>query len=230
MKTIKQITLLVILALFLQNCASTKVLDAWKAESSVVDLFKQKNVLVIARTENTQARLAFEIEIANALRAKGIKVTESYKKAPKIHTNIEMSEERVALIKSLLESEGFNAVVITVVKDKSETVRTSSNGVYMGASYNNYYPGHYGGFYNYYRAPYAYGSYYNSFGGYIPTSSSTYTETKYVLETVAYNLDEPEENQLVAVVTTSLDDPKQAYKTAAKYVELMMKNLEDSKK
>ena len=151
MKTIKQILLLVILALFLQNCASTKVLDAWKAEPSVVDIFKQKNVLVIARTENTQARLAFEIEIANALRERGIKATESYKKAPKIYPNKEMSEERVALIKSLLDSEGYNAVVITVVKDKSQTVRTSSDGVYVGASYNNFYPGYYGGFYDYYR-------------------------------------------------------------------------------
>jgi hypothetical protein len=46
------------------------------------------------------------------------------------------------------------------------------------------------------------------------------------LETVFYNLDEPEENQLVAVVTTELDDPKEAYKTAEKYVETMVKSFE----
>ncbi len=61
MKKFKQISLILIFAVFLQNCSSTKVLDAWKAEPSVVDLFKKKNVLVIARTANTQARLAFEI-------------------------------------------------------------------------------------------------------------------------------------------------------------------------
>jgi hypothetical protein len=200
-------------------------MDAWKAEPSVVDLFKEKNVLVIARTADNQARLAFEIEIAKALRDRGVKVTESYRKAPKIYPNKEISEERVALIKSLMKSEGFNAVVLTVIKDKQETVRTSSSGIYVGASYGSYYPSYYGGFYNYYSYPYAYGSYYNSFGGYIPTSTSTYIETKYVLETVAYNLDEPAENQLVAVVTTELDDPKEAYKTAEKYVDLMLKHL-----
>ena len=225
MKNKYYLILLAFTFIFFQNCASTKVLDAWKAESSIVDLFKQKNVLVIARTANNQARLAFEIEIANALRERGVKATESYTKAPKIYPNKEISEERLELIKSLLDSEGFNAVVITVIKDKQETVRTSSNGIYFGATYNNYYPGYYGGFNNYFSYPYAYGSYYNSFGGYIPTSTSTHTDTKYVLETVAYNLDEPTESQLVAVVTTSLDDPNEAYKTAKKYVDLMMKQF-----
>jgi hypothetical protein len=229
MKNKYYLILLTFTFIFLQNCSSTKVVDAWKAEPSVIDLFKTKNVLVIARTANNQARLAFELEIANALRDRGVKVTESYRKAPKIYPNKEISEERVALIKSLMESEGFNAVVLTVIKDKQETVRTSSSGIYVGASYGNYYPGYYGSFYNYYSYPYAYGSYYNSFGGYIPTSNSTYVETKYVLETVAYNLDEPTESQLVAVVTANLDDPKEAYKTAEKYVELMLEHLEASK-
>lgn len=215
---------------FFQNCSSVKVLDAWKAEPSVVDLFKKKNVLVIARTANDYARYAFEKEIADALRERGIKATESYSKAPKIYPHKEMSEERLALIKSLMKSEGFNAVVLTVIKDKQETVRTTSSGIYFGASYSSYYPGYYGGFYNYYSYPYAYGSYYDSFGGYIPTSTSTYVETNYVLETVAYNLDESSENQLVAVITSSLDDPKEAYKTAEKYVELMIQHLEESNK
>jgi len=229
MKKFKIKSLIVVCIIMLSSCSSTKVMDAWKAEPSVVDLFKEKNVLVIARTADNQARLAFEIEIAKALRDRGVKVTESYRKAPKIYPNKEISEERVALIKSLMKSEGFNAVVLTVIKDKQETVRTSSSGIYVGASYGSYYPSYYGGFYNYYSYPYAYGSYYNSFGGYIPTSTSTYIETKYVLETVAYNLDEPAENQLVAVVTTELDDPKEAYKTAEKYVDLMLKHLGASK-
>ncbi|OUR94345.1 hypothetical protein A9Q87_01485 [Flavobacteriales bacterium 34_180_T64] len=209
-----------------QNCASTQVVDAWKAEPSVVELFKQKNVLVIARTANTQARLAFENEIADALRERGIKATVSYSKAPKIYPNREITEERMEMIRSLMASEGFDAVVLTVIKDKSQTERTSTNGVYFGASYSNYYPGYYGGFYNYYSYPYAYGSYYNSFGGYIPTSTSTYVDTKYVLETVAYNLNEATENQLVAVVTTNIDNPKDSYKTADKYVALLIKHLE----
>ena len=226
MRIIQTKILLLLLICFAMSCASTQVVDAWKAEPSVVELFKQKNVLVIARTANTQARLAFENEIADALRERGIKATVSYSKAPKIYPNREITEERMELIRSLMKSEGFDAVVLTVIKDKSQTERTTSNGIYFGASYSNYYPSYYGGFYNYYSYPYAYGSYYNSFGGYIPTSTSTHIDTKYVLETVAYNLDEPTENQLVAVVTTNIDNPKDSYKTADKYVELLIRHLE----
>ncbi|HUH28643.1 hypothetical protein [Gelidibacter sp.] len=44
----------------LYACSSTKILDSWKAEPSVVELFKTKKVLVIARTANDDARYAFE--------------------------------------------------------------------------------------------------------------------------------------------------------------------------
>jgi hypothetical protein len=218
--------LILIFAFTLQNCSSTKVLNAWKAEDDIVSKFKSKNVLVIARTANDNARYAFELAIADELRRKGVKATESYTKAPKIYPNKEMSEERIAFIKSLMASEGFTAVVLTVIKEKDQTTRTSYSGIAVGASYGNYYPGYYGGFYDYFSYPYAYGSYYDSFGGYIPMSSSTYTTTNYVLETVVYNLEEVGNNQLVAVVTTSLKDPKEAYKTAEAYVREMMQSLE----
>lgn len=224
-KQLLQLLTCITVLIILQSCSSTKVLSAWKAEENVVDKFKEKNVLVIARTANNQARLAFEMAITDELRSKGINATSSFTKAPKIYPNKEITEERVAFIKELMGYEGFNAVVLTVIKDKQESIHTSSSGIYVGATYSNYYPGYYGGFYDYFSYPYAYGSYYNSFGGYIPTSSSTYVQTDYVLETVVYNLDEPTDNQLVAVVTTELKDPKEAYKTADIYVKEIMQSL-----
>lgn len=215
----------IILTLLLFSCSSIKVLDAWTGPEENVEKFKQKNVLVLARTANTTARIAFEEEIAKALSAQGIKVTESFKKFPKIHDNREMTEEREAMIRSILDSEGYNGIVITAVRDKEQTTSTQTSGVYVGTSYG--YPGYYSGFYNYYRYPYAYGPYYNSFGGYVPTGTTTSTYTTYILETVAYNLDEPEENQLVFVTRTSLDDPENAYKTAEKYVEKIAEKLRD---
>ncbi len=217
--------ILVTLLLILQSCSSVKVQDAWRGADENIEKFKEKNVLVFARSANSTARIAFEEQIAMALAERGIKATESFKKFPKIHRNREMTEEREQMIRSILDSEGFNAVVLTTVVDKEQTTRTETSGVYVGASYGAYYPGYYGGFYNYYRHPYAYGPYYSSFGGYIPTGTTTTTSTTYMLETVAYNLDEPEENQLVFVVTTSLSDPSDAYKTAEKYVAEIVKAL-----
>ena len=217
---IKPFVLTLILIFFLQACSSTKVIDAWKGEQVNIDKFKEKNVLVIARTANDHARIAFEEAITLQLKAKGIKATESFKRAPKIYPNKEISEERVALIKSLLESEGYNGIVLTVIKDKQQTLETTHSGLFVGASYG------YPGFYDYYAYPYAYGSYYDSFGGYIPVSTSTRLVTDYVLETVAYNLDEPSENQLVAITTTSVSDPREAYKAAEEYADKIMKSLE----
>lgn len=215
---IRNSCLFLVLILFLYSCSGVKVMDAWRGEPESIEKFKSKNVLVFTRTANSSARIAFEEAIANEIRKDGIKVTESFKKFPKVHMNREMTKEREEMISSILDSEGFNGIVITTVKDKQQTTRTERSGVYVGAGYGAYYPGYYGGFYNYYRTPYAYGPYYAGFGGYIPTGSTTRTSTNYVLETVAYNLDEPEENQLVFVVTTSIDDPSNAYKTAEKYV------------
>jgi len=225
MGTKSKLLLIVISAFIVQGCSSIKVLDAWRGDEANIEKFKEKNVLVIARTANDHARIAFEEAITLELKARGIKATESFKKAPKIYPNKEISEERVALIKSLLSSEGYTGIVLTVIKDKQQTLETSSSGVYVGASYGGY-PGYYGGFYDYYAYPYAYGSYYDSFGGYIPVSTSTRMVTDYVLETVAYNLDEPSENQLVAITTTSVSDPKEAYKIAEQYVDKIMKSLE----
>jgi hypothetical protein len=226
MKKFVTILLLIAFSSVFQNCGSVKVRDSWTGEEETVAKFKEKNIFVLARTADNTARIAFEEALANELRAKGYKATESFKKFPKIYTNKEITEERVAFVQSILDSEGFNGVVIVAVKDQESTTTTSSSGVYMGVSGGYGYPGYYGGFYDYYRTPYAYGPYYNSFGGYMPTSTSTRTSTTYVLETVFYNLDEPKENQLVAVVTTELDDPKESYKTAQKYVETMVKSFE----
>ncbi len=225
MGTKLKLLIIVISAFIVQGCSSIKVLDAWRGDEANIEKFKEKNVLVIARTANDHARIAFEEAITLQLKAKGIKATESFKKFPKIYPNLEMSEERVAMVTSMLGSEGFTGIVITVIKDEQQTTETTSNGIYIGASYGGY-PGYYGGFYDYYSRPYAYGSYYSSFGGYIPTSTSTRTYSDYVLETVFYNLDEPSEGQLVAIVTSTINDPKEAYKTAEKYVDKIMKSLE----
>jgi hypothetical protein len=224
---LKFILILFVLAYITESCSSAKVLSAWKAEQNVVEKFKAKNVLVIARTSNNQARIAFENAITDALKSKGIKATPSFTKLPKIHANTEVTEERVKLVKEIMDFEGYNGVVLTVVKDKKQTTTTSNNGVYVGASYADFYPGYYGGFYNYFSRPYAFGPYYSSFGGYVPVSSSTYTSTDYILETVAYNLDGDDNNQLVAVVTTQLNDPNEASKAAEDYVKEIMKSLEE---
>jgi hypothetical protein len=207
--------------LVLNSCSSVKVLDSWKADN--VDSIKDKNILVIARTANNQARIAFENEIVNQLTERGMKATASFTKFPKINHDEEVTEERREMIKTILANEGFDGVVLTVIKDYQEQTKTvTDGGYYAGGTYAGYYPAYYGGFYGYYHSPYSYSTY----GSYVPSTTTTYNTKTYVLETVAYNLAEPEGKQLVAVTTTKIDDPSNVTKVAAEYVKAITKSLD----
>ncbi len=218
-KSISLILSLTVIIL-LNACSSVKVLDSWKADN--IDSMNFKNILVIARTDNNQGRVIFEEEIANQLRAKGMKATESYTKFPQLNPDEKISEEKRETIITLLKNEGFNAVVLTVVKDVQETTKTvTDGGYYAGGTYASYYPMYYGGFYGYYRHPYSYSTY----GNYVPSTSTTYTTKAYILETVIYNLDLSDNKQLVAVVTSKIDDPKNVFNAAKDYVKAITKSF-----
>jgi hypothetical protein len=123
----------------------------------------------------------------------------------------------------LIEKEGFKGVVMNVLKDYNESMVTEESGGYYagGTTYYGGYPGYYGGFYGYYHNPYSYSTY----GNYVPSSSTTRISKSYILETLIYNLDEPEGKQLVSVVTTQIIDPSSVTKTAKDYSKLVFNSL-----
>ncbi len=208
--------------LLLNACSSVKVLNTWKADN--VNTIKDKNIIVIARTANMQARIAFENEIVDQLKSRGMKATASFKKFPILKPDLKITKEKEEMIKKLLNSEGFNGVVLTVIKDTQELSKTvTDGGYYAGSSYYGYYPRYYVGFYGYYRHPMSY----STFGTYMPSTSTTYTETTYILETVIYNLEETKEKQLVAVVTSKIEDPENASDAAKKYVKAISKSFDE---
>lgn len=209
------------LILLSSGCSSVKVLNSWKADNA--DSIKDNNFIVIARTANTQARIAFENEIVKQLTESGMKATASFTKFPKLNPDQEISEERKSEIIAILENEGFNAAVLTVVKDVQElTETTQDGGYYAGGNYYGYYPRYYGGFYGYYHNPMSF----STLGNYVPSTLTTTTSHNYILETVIYNLDETDENQLVAVVTSKLEDPQNAGDAAEQYVRAITKSFD----
>lgn len=222
MKKIAQLILSSAFILILTGCSSVNVLNAWKADD--VSAIKDNNFIVIARTADTQARIAFENEIVKQLSEKGMKATASFTKFPKLNPDKEMTDERKDEILSILNNEGFNAVVLTVVKSVENLSKTTQDGgYYSGGNYYGYYPRYYGGFNGYYYHPMSY----STMGNYVPETYTTVSSKNYVLETVIYDLDEKEENQLVAVVTSKIEDPENASKTAAQYVKAITKSLSE---
>ncbi len=225
MKNLNYIIIALVLTLFTGCNTQVKVLSAWKGENAKEDL-KDRNILVIARTADAGVRADFETSIANKLRAAGYRATESFTRFPKMNPDQEMTEERQKLIRDIFGYEGYDAVCISVLKDYEETTTTNYYNDYMGMGmmgpYSSYYPRYYGGFNSYYMHPYSY----SSFGTYYGSGSSyTSTSKKYVLETLFYNLDKEDGDQLLAATTTKITDPKDAIKAADKYTEAIAQSL-----
>lgn len=203
------------------SCSSVKVLNSWKGDN--IEAVKENNLLVIARTDNMSARIAFENEIVKELTSRGINAKASFEKFPKLKPDREISEETEKEIKSIIMDNGFLGVVLTVIKEEQELTKTvTDGGYYAGSTYYGYYPRYYNGFYRYYSHPMSYSTY----GNYVEQTSKTYTAKNYILETVIYNLDEPEDKQLVAVVTSKLEEPENAATTAKQYVKAIAKSFD----
>jgi hypothetical protein len=225
MKKIKFLIVSIAILFFINSCSSIKVLNSWKSDS--VSSVDDNNVIVIARTDNNQVRIAFENEITNQLRAIGMTATSSFTKFPKLNPDEEVSEEKRNMIISMLQDEGFNAVVLTVLKDVNESSKTvTDGGYYAGGNYAAFYPSYFGGFNRYYYNHRSYSTY----GNYVPRTSTTKTSKIYILETVIYDLTVKDKAQLVAVVTSKIDNPKDVDKTAKEYVKAITKSLNNNKK
>jgi len=221
MKLHKSYALYLLSMLFLFNCGSVKVINSWKSEKE--NSLDSKNILVIARTANDKVRQAFEDKITKSLKARKLNATESYKKYPKINPGEKLTEEKIESIKNIFQGDGFNAVVVTVLKDIKEiSVTTTEGGYEAGASLSSYYTWGNIGFFGYYADPIAYPSF---DGVYVPKTSTTETANLFILETSSFNLDLHQEDQLLAVVTSKIEEQEDFYKLAGEYAKAIMKSI-----
>ena len=204
------------LGLFLGSCSNAKVLYTYKSEQ-LPDI-RDNSVLVVARTAREDIRIAFENEITEDLLKRGINAVPSYTRIPELKPDEKLTEERKNEIKVMLEEAGFNGVVLTVLKDYQEQTRVIGEGGY-DASVNYGYrdlPTYMGsGFYVYYQHPLSY----STEDIYVPPSPDVITSKLYVVETVAFDLDKKDDEQLVAVVRASLENPSGAASTAKIYAK-----------
>ena len=221
MKKIISVLIFAFVVLLLQNCSSVKVLDSWKSDN--VSDIKNRNFLVVARSNNKQARLAFENEIVKQMESKGYNATASYAKFGDMKPNEKPSESSNAKIKKLIEGEGFDGVILTVMKDYQEETRLEKEGgYYEGGNYYGFFPRYYGGFYGYYRHPMSM----TTLGNYVPETITELTSKIYILETTVYDLNADDDNQLIAIVTSKIDNPESASEAASSYVKKVSASLD----
>ncbi len=213
---------LIFLILF-NSCSSVKVLNTWISDDRPG--IRDKNILVVARTANQEIRQAFEQAVTDQLVANGLNATPSYVQFPLLKPDAKIDEARKEEIREMLEEAGYNAVVLSVLKDYQEETRSMVPEGYE-ASVNYGYidlPTYMGwGFYVYFTHPLAY----STEDVYVkPTGEDTITSKLYVLESAAFNLDQPEKEQLVAVVRAQVENPSGIAATAIDYAKSIVKGV-----
>jgi len=216
MKNIKYILTLPVIVLILISCGpSVTVTDSWKAPDIAES--KSDHFVVMARVDDVVGRQRFEQEIVKQFKARGVDAVESYKKFPELNLNLKMTPDQIDALVGEFSKEGINGIVLTVIKDMKTEIKTTSSGGYAGGYY-----GGFNGYYGSYYSPYGYG------GSYVPSSSRTYESDIYKLETVVFDLDRPGD-QMIAVISINITDPKSASEVAPKYSEKLAKEFEDKK-
>lgn len=201
----KKLTYLIGLFL-LGSCSAVSVTDSWSNED-VSSLVGEK-IEVIAKTSDNTNRSRIEADMVNSLNAAGFKATSSFKSMEKIDPDKKISDQETEAIKKELLDQGFNLVLMIVLKDKEQYLKSNS-------TYDSYgTPGFYGG--GYYRG---FGAYYGSMNTWGTSSTTTEVAKKYIVETVIYDLSKPAGKSLLAAVTTDIDDPTSLSKTSADLAE-----------
>jgi hypothetical protein len=213
--------ILLLTVILLTGCSSFKIIKSWKSET--VNTMKDKNILVVGRSTKKDVRVAYEDAITKKLVDNGYKATASYKKYPDFKPNTKVSDDQKQHIRAILEKDGYNGVVLTLLKDIEVNSREVGKEqydaavIYGGASMASVY----GGFYAYWDLP---GSYSVDQVA-LKQEGTTITSKLYTLETVIYNLDKEEDKQLEAWITASIENPDNVINTASAYANSIAKGF-----
>jgi len=209
--------------LLLNGCATIKVLNTWKADD--LPQVKDKNILVITRTSNLKVRKIFEDAFMKQLKANNINGNVSYNLIKAISDDKKVTPEKVEAAKKAILDNGYDAVVLTILKDRKSTVTVTQDGGYTaGATYSSEINPFLYDFYTAFGSPYAAPSLRHS--GYY--EEETFQEQEYVtfiLETLIYSLDETDKEPLKAQVTSKLESPGSAIEVADAYARKVAKAL-----
>ena len=212
MKTINKILGLLTVTLVLVSCSSVRVTDSWRQENSK-DI-KGEKIMIVSVTDNEISRQRFEKDLTSTLNANGFESFESYAKYPEMNPTKKVSQSDVTALKRKLQDNGVNLVAISAVKEIKEYTETNTSGTSYGMPMYGYRG--YRGFHGYY------GGMYMDMG---TSTSTTKVKKKYKLETVIYDLSKPKDKELIAVVSTEIDDPQKLTKISKDFSDKIVKEL-----
>lgn len=203
------------------GCSTIQVVNSWSSDD--IESIDSKKLLVIVKAKKQNSRQTYEGKIAQKLRGAKFNAIESYTQFPEINPNDSLTESDIENLKVLFKKEGFNAIVYSAVIGVEKLSKTTVSGGYeagttLGApAYINTI-----GFYGFYSSPIPTPAFK---GVYEDPTFDTQTAKIYVLETRTYNLDLPEKEQLVAVVTSKIENVETSHNLANNYAKAVLESL-----
>lgn len=221
--------ILALVVVTLMSCSSAIELnDEWKNEN--FKTLNGKKVLVIYKTDNMVTKQRFEKDVAEQLKKIGVDATPSYIAFPEYMQPQKKQPTKAevdVIIQKILDA-GYSGAVLSALKDQSkQTESTTTGGYTTGGYYPAYYGGYYRGFGSYYGSVYGYPYGYGYGGTYVPQETTTRVVDVYLFETVIYNLELNDKEELVGAVSVKLTDPDSYSQVAPKYAKIIAKQFED---
>jgi len=201
----KKIVIIIVL-IVLTGCSSTQFVDSWKNPETTS--FNPKKALVVGITDNLTARKIFEEDFTSALNLRNINAVESTNVLSESFTSSKKSEEEINEMIQNISQDGFDAVVITVVKGVEK-----QKSYYENYSTRGYRLLKFRGYYYWYQDIY-----------YTPRYYETYDV--YHIETSIYKLNGVENRSLVWVGSFKIVDPQTISVSVKDYVDRIIAQLE----
>ena len=221
-----KLTIALLLVFIFYGCATTKVVKTWKSED--LSNVKDKNILVITRTSNIKVRKIFEDAFMKRLNASDIKGSVSYDLIKNIDTEKKLSPAEVEAVKQDIKDKGYNAIVLTILKDRQSTLTVKEEGGYnAGATYSSEVNPFLYDFYTAFGSPYTAPSMRHS-GYYVEEEFKEQEYVTFILETLIFDLDAPAKEQLKGQVTSKLESPGSAIEVADGYARKVAKALKNN--
>jgi hypothetical protein len=182
------------------------MVDSWRSDDYVY--YKPKKILIVGITDNLTARKIFEQNLKNEFTERGINAVESFDVFKNTFLISKQSEVEIDQEVDKLVSEGYDAILISVVKGVDDKVAYSGDQLRTG-----YYWQRFGRYYYLYQDVYFEPGYYNNY-------------KVYHIESSLYNIRIDNDKSLVWVASYNIVDPNNINSTVKEYVKSIIQALE----
>lgn len=212
MTKLKVLSIAFLLSFTFSSCSnsSMRIMATWvnKEDKPVPQPGKHK-IFIFVMTQNYEAQVNLETDLAEAAQSKGIRTVKSIDAFGPILT-VDKLPNKDVMLKAIRDLGCDGIFTVAVVDQKSETYYVPGNSVSVGFT-------PYGGYGNYYGGYYAYASSYYYTPGYYSTDHTYFIES---------NLFNAVTEKMLVSMQSKVENPPAIEKASKKYTQMLVTELQ----